>query len=399
MTHKLYYDDTHITDFSATVLSVEKDPETGNLFVILDQTAFFPEEGGQKADTGILNGFPVLDVQIKKDILTHTLPSEAENVLTQGSVINGQVNWEQRFDFMQQHSGEHILSGLAHAKYGCKNVGFHLGFEEVTLDFDKVLTLEQVRELEIEANKVIYQNLPITVSFPSKEVLAAMDYRSKIELEGDIRIVEIPGVDLCACCAPHVESTGQIGMLKVTALQNHRGGVRINILCGMRALKDYTKQQDYISDVTVLLSAKPEKIGDAVRRVKNESQERQERINSLQAKLLGLHIENLQSSSATLSMEAPLFLFEEKMDAKALRDAVNLLTASRDGFCGIFSGDETEGYFYVVGSRNLDCRTIATLLKNEFGAKGGGSALMVQGTVIAPAIELQKVLFANLPIV
>ncbi len=390
MTHKLYYDDTHITDFSATVLSVEKDPETGNLFVTLDKTAFFPEEGGQKADTGTINGFPVLDVQIKNDILTHILPSKAEGALTQNSIINGQVNWEQRFDFMQQHSGEHILSGLAHAKYGCKNVGFHLGFEEVTLDFDKVLTLEQVRELETEANKVIYQNLPIIVSFPSKEMLAAMDYRSKIELEGDIRIVEIPGVDLCACCAPHAETTGQIGMLKVTALQNHRGGVRINILCGMRALKDYTKQQDYVSDITVLLSAKPEKIGDSVRRVKNESQERQERINTLQAKLLSLRIESLQSS-ATTSQEAPLFLFEDKMDAKALRDAVNLLTANRDGFCGIFSGNDEDGYFYVIGSRNLDCRNMANLLRDKYGAKGGGSALMVQGTVIAPQTLLQEI--------
>lgn len=393
MTHKLYYEDTHITDFTATIVSAEKDLETGTLLLILDKSAFFPEEGGQKADTGTINGFPVLDVQIKNDILTHFLPSEAAEALTAGTTVTGQVNWEQRFDFMQQHSGEHILSGLAHANYGCKNVGFHLGFEDVTLDFDMVLTLEQVRELETEANRVIHRNLPITISFPPKDVLATMDYRSKIELEGDIRIVEIPGVDLCACCAPHVETTGQIGMLKVTALQNHRGGVRINILCGMRALNDYTKQQGYVSEASVLLSAKPEKIGDAIRRLKNESQERQERINALQAKLLGIRIEGLKTSSSETHTNNPIFLFEDKMDAKALRDAVNLLTTDRDGFCGIFSGNDQDGYFYVVGSRDLDCRAIANLLREKFGAKGGGSALMVQGTVIAPKEGIQEVLF------
>lgn len=390
-THKIYYDDPHITDFTATVLSCEKDPQSGNLLLILDRSAFFPEEGGQKADAGTINDIPVLDVQIKNDTLIHVLPASAETAFHTNATINGHVNWEQRFDFMQQHSGEHILSGLAHAKYGCNNVGFHLGYEEVTLDFDKVLNLEQVRELELEANKVIQQNLPIIISFPSKDILATMDYRSKIELEGDIRIVEIPGVDLCACCAPHVETTGQIGMLKVTALQNHRGGVRINILCGMRALADYTNLQNYVTDLSVLLSAKPEKIGDAVRRIKTESQTRQERINTLQAKILAQKIENLPVLSSDDS-NLHIFLFEEKMDAKALRDAINLLTEKDDGYCGIFSGDDTEGYFYVIGSRNLDCREVATLLREKCGAKGGGSPLMVQGTVVAAKNDIEKIL-------
>lgn len=391
-THKIYYDDPHITDFTATVLSCEKDPQTGNLLLILDKSAFFPEEGGQKADAGTINDIPVLDVQIKNDILIHVLPSRAETSITTHATITGHVNRDQRFDFMQQHSGEHVLSGLAHAKYGCNNVGFHLGYEEVTLDFDKVLTWEQVRELETEANKVIYQNLPIIISFPSKETLTAMNYRSKIEIEGDVRIVEIPGVDLCACCAPHVESTGQIGILKVTSLQNHRGGVRINILCGLRAVNDYTRHQDYVTDISVLLSAKPEKIGDAVRRVKAESQSRQERINTLQAKVLAQRIAVLPGQSADKETASHIFLFEEKMDAKALRDTVNTLTSRYDGYCGIFSGSDEDGYFYVVGSRTLDCREISGLLREKFNAKGGGNALMVQGTVIASWADIEKTL-------
>lgn len=389
-THKIYYDDPHITEFTATVLSCETNPETGLCCLILDRSAFFPEEGGQKADKGTINDLPVLDVQIENDVLLHTLPAGAVSGITTGDSVRGCVNWQQRFDFMQQHSGEHILSGLAHSHFGCKNVGFHLGYEEVTLDFDKVLAPEQVRKLEKEANEVICRNLPIQVSFPSRERLAVMDYRSKIALEGNIRIVEIPGVDICACCAPHADSTGQIGILKVTSLQNHRGGVRLSILCGMRAFENYTKQADSLTDISVLLSAKPEKIGEAVRRLKAESQSRQERINALQAKLLHLRLEN------ALAAPNPAFswLFEDKMDAKALRDAVNLMTTRTDGYCGIFSGNETEGYFYVIGSRTQDCTQAAAVLRDKCGAKGGGSPRMVQGTVFSAEHIIREVLDA-----
>ncbi|MBQ7956106.1 MAG: hypothetical protein IJ282_10195 [Lachnospiraceae bacterium] len=389
-TQKIYYEDPHITDFTATVLSCEIDIQTGNLLLTLDKSAFFPEEGGQKADTGTINGLPVLDVQIKNEILTHVLPAGAADSLSVGDTVTGHVDWSQRFDFMQQHSGEHILSGLAHSHYGCNNVGFHLGYEEVTLDFDKVLNPEQVRELEKEVNRVIQMNLPVFISFPSKEDLSAMDYRSKIEIQGDVRIVEIPGVDVCACCAPHVDFTGQIGLLKVTSLQNHRGGVRLNILCGMRAIADYTNHQNYVTDVSVLLSAKPEKIGDAVRRLKEESQGRQERINSLQAKLLSQRLAALPDTIA--GSQEPLILFEDKMDAKALRDAVNVMTEKYSGYCGLFSGSDEEGYFYIIGSKDMDCRNMANLLREKFGAKGGGSALMVQGTVVAPKDILAKII-------
>lgn len=387
-THKIYYDDPHITAFTATVLSCEINSETGLCCLILDRSAFFPEEGGQKADKGTINDIPVLDVQIENDILLHTLPATDVSGITAGAAVKGCVNWQQRFDFMQQHSGEHILSGLAHSHFGCKNVGFHLGYEEVTLDFDKVLHQEQVRELEKEANEVICRNLPIQISFPSKEQLAVLNYRSKLALENNIRIVEIPGVDICACCAPHADSTGQIGILKVTSLQNHRGGVRLSILCGMRAFVDYTRQSDALTDISVLLSAKPEKIGEAVRRLKAESQNRQERINALQAKLLHLRLENALPVSDT-----PLFcLFEDKMDAKALRDAVNLMTARTDGYCGIFSGNETEGYFYVIGSRTLDCTRAAAVLREKCNAKGGGSPQMVQGTILSCESTIREVL-------
>jgi alanyl-tRNA synthetase len=185
---------------------------------------------------------------------------------------------------MQQHTGEHIVSGLVHNRFGYNNVGFHLSNNEVTLDFNGELTTEQLREIELRANEIIYQNLPVEISYPSKEELANLSYRSKIEIEGQVRIVTIPGVDVCACCAPHVDKTGAIGMIKITNCQSHRGGVRLNILCGARALADYNKKQNSVTAVSVALSAKQDLIADAVLKIKDDMLHQQERINNTQAK-------------------------------------------------------------------------------------------------------------------
>ena len=223
---KLFYEDIYKIDFEATVTGCTYN-ETSKLFEVeLDQTAFFPEEGGQVADKGFLNGQPVCDVQIRNEIIFHCLKSP----LAIGEKVTGQVDWAQRFDFMQQHSGEHIISGLVHRHYGYDNVGFHLGLQEVTLDFNGVLDLAQLREIEAEANDAVWRNLPIVITYPSSEELEKLEYRSKLALTENVRIVTIPGIDTCACCAPHVGYTGQIGLIKITNVQNHRGGVRVNIL-------------------------------------------------------------------------------------------------------------------------------------------------------------------------
>lgn len=393
-TRKLYYEDIHMLDFSARILECAADAKSGCVSVTLDQTSFFPEEGGQKADRGTLEGFPVLDIRIKDGVISHILPQEALEVMQktaqEGAAVTGHVDWEQRFDFMQQHTGEHILSGLIHEKFGFQNVGFHLGYEEVTLDFDGVLSLEEMRGIETEANRVVHQNLPVLASFPPPEVLHTLQYRSKIEITEAVRIVEIPGVDVCACCAPHVENTGQIGMIKVTSLQSHRGGVRINILCGMRALRDYTIKQESVTDLSALLSAKPDAVCDAVHRLKDESQARQQRINALQARLLSERLLSLPARPP----KGSVFLFEEALDGKAVRDAVNIMTEKYDGYCGIFSGSDGDGYFYVIGSRSLDCRSAADILRRNLTAKGGGSARMVQGTAEAQETQIRSVLTA-----
>lgn len=382
---KIFYEDTHILRFEATV--IECTPVSGLFHIVLDRTAFFPEEGGQLADTGTLNNLPVRDVSIEQGIIYHHMDKPFEI----GTTVVGCVDWERRFDFMQQHSGEHIISGLLHKHYGFHNVGFHLGLTEVTLDFDGSIDMEALRDIEAEANQIVFSNRPIHCFFPDRDELKTMEYRSKIEIEGAVRIVEIPGVDVCACCAPHVRSTAEIGIIKITGVQSHRGGVRINILCGERALKDYTTKQESVNTLSALLSAKPELVVDAVKKLQEDGLKQKDTINHLANQLLQLQIASLPTPVACSN---PI-LFVELSNPIAIRNTVNELTSEYSGYCGIFNGNEQNGYTFIIGSSTLDCRTLATTLLEKFGAKGGGTAPMIQGNVKASKEDLIT-LFQNI---
>ena len=405
---KLFYKDIHITEFDAVVTECSYDEKNKNYRIVLDRTAFFPEEGGQSADKGTLNvsspeaapadssssghvsavlpgvGIQVIDVQIKNDIIYHILPT----AIPEGTRVTGQIDWAQRFDFMQQHSGEHIVSGLVHKHYGYNNVGFHLGLQDVTLDFNGELTLEQLRAIEAEANTAIWQNLPVNITYPSAEELGKLNYRSKLDLTENVRIVEIPGIDTCACCAPHVKTTGQIGLVKITNVQNHRGGVRVNILCGARAVADYTEKQNSVSNISVQLSAKPTAVSDAVSRLKEENLRLKELGNTLQASLLDYAVKKLPAPCET----EHAVLFVDIMNEIAIRNVINDLTTKYPGYCAAFAGNDTDGYRFIIGSTNRDCRELATILRQTLQAKGGGSAPMIQGTVVADKAALEALL-------
>ena len=378
---KLFYIDTHILDFTAEITECLTDEKGRGYWLVLDQTAFFPEEGGQTADKGTIDGMDVLDVQIKKDVIYHLVNGS----FTPGQTIAGHVDWAQRFDFMQQHSGEHIISGLLHSHFGFTNVGFHLGSADVTMDFDQPISLEMLREIEKEANEIVWKNLPVYATFPAKEELEKMEYRSKIEIAGDVRIVEIPGVDVCACCAPHVEHTGEIGIIKITNVQSHRGGVRINILCGGRALADYTTKLDASSAMSALLSSKPEKLTENVQRVMDEALAWKNKANSLAQQLLHLQLTSLP---APTDQPNPL-LFIELDNPVAVRGAVNELCEKYPGYCTIFTGNDENGYQFIIGSATKDCRELAAEMRNKLGAKCGGSAPMIQGSVKNSRLKLE----------
>ncbi len=383
-TKKLYDQDAYRTEFDAVVESctaVEKD-NTTVYQVVLDQTLFFPEEGGQSPDQGYIENIEVMDVQIKDNCITHTLKAP----LQKGQKIHGIISWQHRFNNMQQHSGEHIYSGLVHQQYGYDNVGFHLSNQIVTLDFNGVLTPEQAAEIEMKANEVIIQNRPISVTFPTKEELAVMEYRSKIEIEGQVRIVSIPGVDVCACCAPHVRTTGEIGMLKIMNLMNYKGGVRISILCGFRALEDYRERIKVISQLTQALSSNQENLLDAVNRIKDETLSMKQELNATKREYVESKISQIPKG------EENVILFENNLDAPTMRNGVNQLITEHPGICGIFSGTDSEGYKFILASNGKDIRLVMEVLKEILNARGGGSATMVQGSVTAGKDVILKVI-------
>ena len=384
---KLYDSDAYATEFDAVAVSCE--PVTFNgreaYSVILDQTLFFPEEGGQSPDKGRISGIEVLDVQISKNVITHTMTQAVEP----GMTVHGQIDWQHRFSNMQQHTGEHIFSGTVHREYGFNNVGFHLSDSGVTMDFDGVLTAEQIADVEWKVNEAIAKNIEIDVSFPSKEELAALEYRSKIEIEGDVRIVTIPGYDVCACCAPHVKRTGEIGMLKVMNVQNYKGGIRINILCGFRALLAYREKLDVVSKLTNLLSTSQENIVERVTGLKDTNHQLKLQLGEVRQQTILKQIKEIPAE------QKDVILYEDELDTPIIRNVVNELVVKHEGICAVFVGNDSEGYRFVLGSRNLDCNAVAAKLREDFKAKCGGSKTMIQGSVEATREQLEMVLCNN----
>ena len=381
-TVKLYDRDAYQTEFEAKVISCEeivKKQSDGNeqvlYAVILDQTLFFPEEGGQTPDKGILGDAEVVDVQIKNDIITHYVTKW----LQLNSGVMGKIDWKHRFYNMQQHSGEHLFSGLAYRKHGLRNVGFHLSNQIVTMDFDKALSEEQLKEMEWEINEAIVANVEIKTGYPSKEELAVLEYRSKIEIDGAIRIVEIPGYDICACCAPHVRRTGEIGMFKIQSVQNYKGGMRISFLCGFRALEEYRRKSEILSEVSGLLTTNQENVAEYVSKLKTQ-------VQSLKTQLSNAKQTLMESKLAEISADQnDVILFERDLDTPVMRNVVNKLMETHEGVCGIFVGTDEEGYNFIIGSKTVDCREIATKLRENFNARGGGKSQMIQGSLIAKA--------------
>lgn len=380
-TIRLYDRDAYATSFDAVVLSCERIEEKGKAYyqVVLDQTLFFPEEGGQSPDKGELAGAQVFDVQIKDQVIFHKL----ETPLARGEKVHGEIDWRHRFSNMQQHSGEHIFSGLVHQTFGYDNVGFHLSDQIVTMDFNGVLSAKQAEEIEQRANEIIVKNLPVQVSYPTKEELAGLEYRSKIEIEGQVRIVTIPEVDACACCAPHVARTGEIGMLKIMNMQSYKGGVRLSILCGYRALADFRQRIQVISELSAQLSANQEMLVPAVEKLKTSNQELKYKLTAEKQRYLSDKI------AAIPKTQENVVLFEEDMDALVVRNAVNQLTAEHSGICAVFTADGEGSYQFILGSSGTDVREVMTAMKEKLGARGGGSAAMVQGSVKAEREQLQ----------
>ena len=376
MTSKLYEEDSHLREFSARVLDCRK--EGDGWAVILDRTAFFPEGGGQEGDRGELETVRVLDTRIRDGEILHL----TDGPLEPGSTAVGRLDWDLRFRRMQDHSGEHIVSGLVYQKYGYNNVDFHLGDGEVTLDFSGELTGPQLEEIELLANRAVTANLPVQTWYPDEEELAATEYRSKLDLTENVRLVRIPGIDTCACCAPHVKRTGEIGLIKILDFMRHRGGVRIHILCGMDALADYGARYRVTREISALLSAKQLETPGAVRRTLEEldaakRQLGEERLRSA-----------LEKAAALEPTEGNICLFFPELDMRALRELVNAGMEKCAGVCAAFTGGDGDWKF-IIGSRRVDLKQETKTILAGIRGRGGGSPEMIQGSAAGSREEIE----------
>ncbi len=383
MTEKLYYTDSHMKTFTARVTSCEQSGE--KYLVALDRTAFFPEGGGQLGDSGTIGDVRVFDTHEKNGEVMHYVNQPLEI----GRTYDCAIDWETRLRRMQNHSGEHIVSGLVHKKYGYNNVGFHMGSDVVTIDFDGELTWEQLCEIEREANAAVAANYRVTASFPPEEVLKKLEYRSKLDLTENVRIVEIENTDICACCAPHVASTAEVGTVRIlTSERRRRGGegVRITMLCGLDAYDNEVMVSENNTEISTLLSAKRSETAAAVRRLMAENERLRARSSELCRALAAVRAEAIEPCEGNICM------FDEVLDEPALRLLVNEAVKKCTGVAAVFSGNDETGYRYIIGSAGTDLRKAAKIINAELSGRGGGSSEMIQGSCTACSEKIQNFL-------
>ncbi|NCB50906.1 MAG: alanyl-tRNA editing protein [Clostridia bacterium] len=376
MTEKLYYKDSHMRDFPARIMSCA--PSGGGYEIILDRTAFFPEGGGQAADVGMIGSAGVKDVFERGEDVVHL----ADAPLETGAEADCHIDWEKRFRRMQNHSGEHIVSGTVHRLFGYDNVGFHMGKSAVTLDFNGELCEDDVRRVEYLANMAVYENMPVKTAVYSQDKLREIEYRSKLFFKDDVRLVSIDGVDCCACCAPHVARTGEIGIIKILDAERHRGGMRLTMVCGLDALEDYNLRCDNISAISALLSAKPLETAAAVRRVLGDVEASNKRTVDARNELLAYKIEALRPTGGNACV------FENGMDGISLRELVNAGMKLTGGVFAAFSGGDGD-YNYIIGSERADLRALAKEINTGIEGRGGGAKTMIQGTCKAERKKIE----------
>lgn len=371
MTVKLYETDSYLHKFTGTVTGcIERE---GEYYVELDQTAFFPNQGGQSCDKGTLNEVSVNRVEIDKDTVFHVL----DTPLGEGTTVEGVIDFDYRFRNMQMHSGEHIFSGTVNRLFGFSNVGFHLSDNSATMDFDGKMTAEQIALVENRVNHLIVENRRITAFVPDREQLSDIEYRSKKELDGDVRLVEIEGVDICACCAPHVNLTGEIGLFKVVNVQNYKAGVRIDYLCGFRALEYFNVCTDSLNAVSKLLSVKPGCEADGVKALFEENR----KLNLELSEARKGKVYTLSENASEINSFYVLVLPKE-LDG-FIKYGVEVMHSRYGTEVAVFSGNDETGYKYLIESSKRDLTEVTECFRNNFGAKGGGRKDSIQGSLTA----------------
>ena len=376
MTRKLYYEDCHMSRFQAQVTGCEK-CEKG-YEIRLDATAFYPEGGGQACDLGTLNGVQVLDVREREEEILHL----CEAPLEVGSTVEGIIDYDRRFDLMQQHTGEHIVSGIINRRYGFHNVGFHMGSAMIEIDFDGVVPAEDLRSIEQEANSALWQNLPVQCWYPSEEELPHVFYRTKRALPWPVRIVQVPEFDSCACCGVHVARTGEVGLIKLFSVVPLRGGCRIEMSCGSRALKLLNQAFDQNRLVSQAFSAQWFETGEAARKMNEALSGEKFRMAQLQKRIFEMIAEDYVNFENVVH-------FEQDLDSAQVRMLADAIAQRCDGTVAVFSGTEEEGYAYAMVDHKNDLRTFGKEMTAALNGRGGGKPNFQQGRVAAKRQEIE----------
>ena len=375
-TEKLYYQDPYLTTFTARVLTCE--PAKTAFLVTLDRTAFYPEGGGQPADHGTLGGVSVRDVHEKGGVVFHTCDGPVET----GSSVEGAIDWARRFDHMQQHSGEHICSGMICARFHCDNVGFHLGADLVTIDFNADISWEELLEIEAQANRYLWEDHPVDIQLRRGAELDALEYRSKKALEGDVRIVTFPGADCCACCGTHVARSGEVGLVKFLSCQKFREGVRIELLCGGRALAYLSRTWEQNRLVAQSLSAKPEQTYSAVTKLQGQLSDAAFRAARLE-----------ETAFSTLAAEyagkGDVLLFQPLMAPDSVRRLADTVAKASGGLAAVFAGQEGRYNYALVRSDGADISSLVKSMNAALHGKGGGRNGFAQGSVAARREDIE----------
>ena len=377
VTRKLYYEDCHLSRFQAMVTGCEK-CEKG-YEILLDATAFYPEGGGQACDLGSLGGASVLDVRERGEAVVHLCDAPLEI----GTEVEGVIDYDRRFDLMQQHTGEHIVSGIIHRRYGFHNVGFHMGSEMIEIDFDGMVPAGDLPAIEQEANSALWQNLEVRCWYPAEEELPHVVYRSKRALPWPVRIVQVPGFDSCACCGTHVAKTGEVGLVKLFSVVPLRGGCRIEMSCGRRALMLLNRAFEQNRQVSQAFSAVWSETGDAAKRMNEALSAEKYRAAQLQKRIFATIAQGYENSGNVLHFEPAL----ESVEIRMLADAVGQVCHGR---AAVFSGTEEEGYAFAMVDHSTDLRAFGKEMTAALHGRGGGKPNFQQGRVSATRQEIEN---------
>ena len=387
-TEKYYEQDAYRTTAEGQIVAVEPDGKTGGGRVALSGTVFYPEGGGQPADRGILTladgtALTVTDVHEQAGVIWHSVASLPAGAVV-GAAVTQSIDWEWRFDKMQQHTGEHILSGILHRMFGAENVGFHIGADAVRMDTSIPISAEGLKAAELAANRIIWQNVPVVITYPTREELAHLTYRSKKEIEGQVRIVTIPGADVCACCGTHTAFTGAVGQIKILAAENYKGGVRLSIVCGQRALEAAQAMRARQADIGALLSAKASETANAVHRVYDE-------YTALKFAHFGLCSQLFDALAAQVQPGENAFRTVPGLDPDGLHRLAVRLTEVTTGLCVALTPNE-KGTGYCIAQAEGDVRPLTKALNAALNGRGGGKPGICQGSCAAEPEEVEKFL-------